>query len=423
MIGLWAVFLALQLAGALVPDKAVAQGVVKSLDAGLELTEPAEKLLGGPYDRTTDCVAIGTGMAWESVSLWDRVAKVPRIGNCRGMEERLRALSEDHLEGIDDRAYYLRYWGGYTSVFRPALALWGPAGMAAVAGAALAVGLLAMWFALGRALTPLGAAAFTLPVLISTDALVLPAGSQVHALALGIAFLGLAAVSLSVRRGLGAMTLAAVGSGAVLNYFDLINVAPLAWVLTGATGGLVALYQQGRTGRVAKATALASAGWMAGYAGAFVERWITAALAAGPRAVWKQVVELVGIRSGLSGQEAYSTVKRDLGLPTWLNLRAFFDLPLGWLVAVATLVAVVAFLALAVRRRGLAALGRYGAFVWVGLLAPFWFEVMSNHSQIHAWFTFRAVAGSLAAALAGAVVLWLWSRVPADAVGSVQETG
>ncbi|MDR1633841.1 MAG: hypothetical protein LBS27_02715 [Bifidobacteriaceae bacterium] len=403
LLGLWALFVALQFVGALVPDSAIAAKVMRSMEAGLDPAATEVNALGWPNDRSTDCVALGTGIGQAETSLVDRALKVPRLGNCRSIETDIAQVAAGEQPEV---SYYLRYWAGYASLFRPALAAWGMPGMAAVATCAFALGLLAMWSVLGRRLSVPLAAAFSLPLLIGTDALMLPGGSQVHALSMGVCFAGVAGVVLAAKRGIGRMALAAVVAGALINYFELINNAPLAWVVTAGVGGIWFLWTGAPAARVAKASAAAAVGWMLGYAGAFVERWLTAVAAAGPREALDQITQLVGIRAGLSHQSDYPTVEAQFGLATRLNIRDFFALPLGPLVFVLAVAAAAVLVVAATRRAGPGALARFAACAWTCALVPFWYEVMRNHSQMHSWFTFRAVAGGLGVILAAAVAVW-----------------
>ncbi|MDR0594834.1 MAG: hypothetical protein LBG60_16620, partial [Bifidobacteriaceae bacterium] len=209
MAGLWAVFVGLQFIGAAVPDRVIAQQIIDSAgrEGAAQITTGRDNLLGHRDDRSTDCVAFGTGLAPADLSLAERALEVPRLGNCRSIEADLAAVAVGDEVAVN---YYLRYWAGYAVVFRPALALGGVPGMVAVGIAGLVTGLFALWTALSRRLAPAVAAAFTLPVLLGSDALMTAAGSSVHALSLGVAFAGTAAVCLAGRRGLGWMTLAAV---------------------------------------------------------------------------------------------------------------------------------------------------------------------------------------------------------------------
>ncbi|GGH37569.1 hypothetical protein [Microbacterium album] len=408
---LWVAFIALQWAGAAVPDRAIAQQLTASIEQGLYERSYPPNGVGGKHDAYTDCVVAGTGLGEESMSAWERGLLVPRISSCtNGGVEQIRALARG--EDVEHHLY-LRYWAGYTVLFRPALALGGMAAMNAVSLFALACALFAMWWVLSRRTSPLVAAALTLPLLGTSDVLVTPGGSAEHALSLATAFAGVALAAWASTRGLPALFLAAVAAGAVFNFFDLLNNPNLAWVLTAAAGPLCVAFRGGTPRRMALAALSGAAGWMIGFAAAFVQRWTTAALAAGPDAALKQVVENVAVRSGLADRPD-DTVVRGLGQGTWANLAYYADMPLARVAAVAVVVAIIALLFVAARRSGARAIWMFATAALPAAVVPLWYEVMTNHSQIHSFFMYRAVPAAIGVVLAAAITALVVTRTAVE---------
>lgn len=407
LLVLWVAFIGAQLIGAAVPDRPIAQQLQQSIADGLYERSYPPNGVGGQHDAYTDCVAAGTGLGEEAMSVWERALMMPRIASCtNGGVEAINAIAagEDPAHQL-----YLRYWAGYAAVFRPALAVGGMAAMNAVALSALALGLFAMWTALSRRTSPLIAAALSLPLLLTSDVLATPGGSSEHALSLGVAFGGVAAVAWASSRGLAMIFLTSVGAGAVFNFFDLLNNPNLAWTLAAAAGALCLAARGASASSVAASAGVAAAGWMTGFAAAFIERWITAILAAGPDAALEQVVENVANRSGL-GDQSGQPVETGFGHGSWANVMFYADMPLSRIGTALVLLFTVVCLALAIRGAGRTAALTFLAAASPSLVVPLWYEVMSNHSQIHAFFMYRAIPAAAGVVLAAAVTVLLVSR-------------
>ncbi len=61
-------------------------------------------------------------------------------------------------------------------------------------------------------------------------------------------------------------------------------------------------------------------------------------------------------------------------------------------------------LVVAVRRGGWQRLGVAALLAAPALLVPAWYEVLSNHSQVHAFFTYRSVPAALGVLVAACLV-------------------
>ncbi len=132
----------------------------------------------------------------------------------------------------------------------------------------------------------------------------------------------------------------------------------------------------------------ASVSWGMGYALTWIAKWILAAAILGIRYFWRTMAV---VQYRLQGSEEdpldrIGTIQRNL--KAWLNVQD------GGIITwskVAILIFVVALLLAAWRKlkekREAAA---YLPILFVALYPYIWYLVMSNHSQIHFWYTYRA---------------------------------
>ncbi|MGQ7294982.1 hypothetical protein [Quadrisphaera sp. KR29] len=364
--------------------------------------------LGGRADRFTECVVLGYGVssADDPRSLWVRAIGGPRLEACGAGASQIRALAAGATV-LPPAAYY-RYWNGYAVITRPVLATLGVPGVRVVSGALLAAAGLAAWGALRRRAGASTACALVLPVALATNALTTPALASSHALALAAIAAGVAltAVATGSERleGWRGAAVGAGGAGALLAYTDLLTTPAASWSLCAAAAGAVALGgAAGRSGprapgapreqlpAAASAVAAAVAAWPVAYGVTWASRWVIAAAVQGP-GVFTAVREKSAER--LDGARA--SVDPSFGTPTAANTAWWLDtVPTARaLLAVAAVVVVLA-LAVAVRRRGAGALLLAAVLAAPALVVPAWYEVLSNHSQVHAFFTYRSVPAAV----------------------------
>lgn len=144
----------------------------------------------------------------------------------------------------------------------------------------------------------------------------------------------------------------------------------------------------------------ASLTWFFGYALTWISKWLLSAAILGVRYFWR-TMSVVQYRLEGSEEEPLDrigTIQRNL--KAWLNVQDGGVISWSKIALVILIVAVV----LIIRRKlkDWKTVGAYLPILFVAAYPYIWYLVMSNHSQIHYWYTYRA---QLAALFAGLVFL------------------
>jgi hypothetical protein len=324
---------------------------------------------------------------------------MPRLGSCEQGARQLARLERGEPPG--QRLEYFRYWAGYTVLTRPVLAAGGMDGMRLVAGGLFGVALLAMVLALSRTTGVRYTLALTIPLLVSSNVLSVPATAFSHALSLAATFAGVAGVAVASRYGAQPVLVAVAVSAAVFNFVDLLTTPAMPWALCAAVAATAAFTRSRRIGDACRLGLVASGVWFASYALTWVSRWVITALFLG----WGHVMDVVlGIaRFRVDGD--YREVSHGLGAAVLRNGRTWLAVPVTpeLVLAVSTLCAVGA-LALGWWRFGATQLVVAAVLAAPALVAPAWMLVLSNHSQIHDVFVYRTVPVSIGIALGACLV-------------------
>ena len=144
----------------------------------------------------------------------------------------------------------------------------------------------------------------------------------------------------------------------------------------------------------------ASLTWFFGYALTWISKWLLSAAILGVRYFWR-TMSVVQYRLEGSEEEPLDrigTIQRNL--KAWLNVQD------GGVISwskIALLILIVAVVLIIWRKlKDWKAVGAYLPILFVAAYPYIWYLVMSNHSQIHYWYTYRA---QLAALFAGLVFL------------------
>jgi hypothetical protein len=392
-------FLLLLAVGAMVPDRPIVEHLATDVRTGSYGPSGEPDGQGGRATTFTDCVAAGTGLGRPDLSVVQRAVRMPRLGSCTLGARQLQALARGrapthHLE-------YFRYWAGYSVLSRPVLAAAGMDGMRVVAGGLFVVGLLAMVLAVSRAVGTGYAWALTVPLLVSTNVLTVPATAFSHALSLAVIFGGVAAVAWASRLPGWRVLYAVVAGAAVFNFVDLLTTPAMPWALTAAVAAS-ATYVRTRLVKDAFWTGVVTSGaWFAAYAATWASRWLIAIVFLGRDHVMGVVVGTARFR--IDGDNA--SVDHRFGAAVLRNVRTWLAVPVTpSLVLGVSVVVAVAALALAWRRH--ARTGLLAALVLTApaLIAPAWMLVLSNHSQIHDVFVYRTVPTSVGIGLAACLL-------------------
>ena len=358
---------------------------------------------GLALDRYTECVAFTQGLGSDA-EFTGRVQSVTADlylapEGCEGVIERLEAVASG---GSAVATPYFRYWHGYVLLTRPLLAYTDIPTLRFTMAALLVGALTFLLVGLARTLGPWSAAAFVGPLLLASDLAVLPE-SATHAISWAAILACAAAGFWLARRGSWTIAAWALYSGAVFVFVDFLTNPPGALVVLLLAVLAVGVAQSWSLGKAVGRTALAGTMWFLGYAGTWVAKWVLSAAVLGFDAVRDNVVGMVEFR--LSGSHA--EVSQAFGAAIGKNVTMWVSQAASVKAVIAACLAICAVCLLIIARRRLADLLYLGLFVVVAGLPVVWYAAVSNHSQIHAWFTFRSLPASLAVLTAGAVGLAL----------------
>ena len=132
----------------------------------------------------------------------------------------------------------------------------------------------------------------------------------------------------------------------------------------------------------------ASLSWFLGYALTWISKWLLSAAILGVRYFWR-TMSVVQYRLEGSEEEPLDrigTIERNI--KAWLNVQDGGVISSSKIVILLLLVAVV--LILWKKLKDWKMLGAYLPTLFAASYPYIWYLVMSNHSQIHYWYTYRA---------------------------------
>jgi hypothetical protein len=181
----------------------------------------------------------------------------------------------------------------------------------------------------------------------------------------------------------GNLSVTAAALGSIFNFLDLLTNPPWQPMLL--------MFFVLAAGRRLRSAVAVLACWTAGYAGTWATKWGIAVIYGGD---WNDIWETILFR--LDGSYEQVVDHRMFASSAKIISQLAQQSGLGW-IAVAAL---TCWLLFAYR----ANVGRW-AFLSLPSLVPFmWFEVLRNHTQIHAWFAYRPAATSIGVVLAAWVL-------------------
>lgn len=422
-LALQAVFFGLTVAAAAVPSTAVlsslataaAEGRWNAVDFpsdGIGHVTPRHAF-AGVSDSYTECIAMTAGVSADVDDQLDPVTRSlswPHLGTCSNAYPAIQSLIAG--ENADQGYYYNRYWIGSAVISRPLLVLGGLGAVRVAAAAIFLVGLITASVAFARRTSWWIPTLLFVPLLLSTNIVTQTLDSYPHVLAMGVGLLGAA---LGVRLGrepAPAIVAFALIAGGTFNFVDFLLNPPVAWSLfvAGVIVGRLARDRWSVSLRsVGAALGAGTVGWMLGYLLTWATRWLLAVVAFGQSAL-DEIVGSIFIR--LSGENG-ALVIPGITMPTRRNVSFWIDtIPTAPMVATIFGAATVVALVILLLSRRWQALLLVVAVAAPALLVPIWYETLSNHSQIHMWFTYRAVPVALGIVAAAA---WLPIVVRASA--------
>jgi hypothetical protein len=277
---------------------------------------------------------------------------------------------------------YPRYWHGYRVVLDP-LTAWLP--MYPVRYLMLAALIAALtWFSF-ELLILVGAdtaLALIVPTVVLTD-LWVSWNYVADTIAQVLIFAGSAVAARAARRPHSNIILIAVVFGSLFNYVDNLVNPPWQPMLIA----FIAL----AAGRRGKETLAIVVAWFAGYSLTWASKWAIA-VAAGNS--WRDIFEVILFR--LNGDYP-GYVKHHFLAPTTKVLTFIYHdtrAAMLFLLLLPTLL-------LPIRQPN----PKRFAMLSSPILIPFvWYETLSNHTQIHTWFTYRTAASAFGVLIAAAII-------------------
>jgi len=332
-----------------------------------------------PLLWTEECTALATGLEPGGTGLHNAIQAARPISEghaCNALE-----AASANKPGVSWLPYP-RYWHGYRIIIDP-LTAWLP--MYPVRYVMLAGMIAALtWFAfeLRRLVGAEAALGFMVPTVVLSD-LWMVWNYSIYAIPIVVIFAGGAIVARKVLRLDSNLILIAAVFGSFFNYVDFLNNPPWPPMLIA----FVALAAR----RSVPETSAIVVAWFGGYALTWASKWVIA-IAAG--ASWREIFEVIVFR--LNG-DLPGYVRHNFLAPTSKVLDYLYHetrAAMLFLVLLPTLL-------LPVRWPNL---GRF-AILSSPLLIPFvWFETLSNHTQIHIWFTYRTVVSCFGILIAAAII-------------------
>lgn len=326
-------------------------------------------------DRFTDCYSLGEGLQ-PNASAIERGIMAPRPASERHACDDLQQAADD--PGSVNWERYVRYWHGYR-VYSAPLASLLPILAGKIINLAVLVAITA-FFVLQSSRLIGGAPTLWLcaPVLFMTDYVriwhVTP-----HTVSTVVILGGAGLFAMAIQKDASerALIIQAAALGSVFNFVDFLVNPP--WLPMLLAFFLVA---SGRTARIAL---LCVATWFGAYAGTWFAKWFAAYLVDPSFNIATDVLGAALFRIG--GDNA-----KVLHLPLAATVKVFANSLLSW----GMLLFVPLLFVLHTPK-----IPRF-ATAWPALIPIGWFELLSNHSQIHTPFVSRSAAAAIGVTLASA---------------------
>jgi hypothetical protein len=402
LIGIPLVGLLLVVLADLVPDRLIVDQLLIALDNGsLPREDYGTGWTGHQVDQFTDCLGLTIGLGdLPGTNMLSSAIENPTLGKCTSAVPRLEGYQAG--DGLSRSYEYYRYWHGYTVPIRPLVASVGLRGTRILTAAVLVVGILGFARSLAQRHGPVAPVVLLAPLVLTTDFADLPA-SLPHAYGV-VAILGtcwLAYVAVVSRATLWRAAVVSGFSGAVVVYTDILTTAPAGWALCVFVVTLAASTLA--TGsRLAAFSGTSAVSWIVGYGWMWFSKWILAALIYG----YDEVRRTIGanVSNRLDGE--YVDIEEGVLASTRVNVSQWWAQPLSGAVLVAIVAVIVAVWIRRIRddpggdRRVLDRLILSSA----ALIPVVWYETLRNHSQVHFWFTYRAVSVVIGIIAAASVV-------------------
>ena len=407
-------FFAVLVAAQAVPDDPIVTHLQEAIDEGTYGPTGRPDNMGSESTSFDECVAVGTGLGRPDLNPFERAARMPRIGSCSTGPEDIAALARG--EPAEHVTEYFRYWGGWTVISRPVLALWGIDALRRIAGALLVLAAGSFVVVAARRTSSMYALALTLPLLLGSNVLATPSTSLNQTISLSAAFLSPTLTMLTVRRGWRPMLIATALGAAVYNFVDLMLTPAIPWMLsTATTAAVVLLRTDGFRPAVRRAVAVAIV-WPCAFAFTWASRWAISVVLLGWDEAVTTIRDKVEFRLGGSSE----SVRDEFGVSTEVSVDYWLsNVSTARAVLIAAGVAILVALVVAVRRHGASRLWVFALLAAPATFALVWYELLRNHSQIHpgkAHMSLPVALGVVVGAAVFAATTWRRQREEMDPV-------
>lgn len=342
-------------------------------------------------DRFTDCIALSVGMRPGDTPLVAGLA-APMPVSAQPPCEELSRLAND-ISSIATWVSYERYWHGYRVYYAPMVSLF-PIYAVKLFNLAFLVGAF-LWFS-GRSREMLGSAAtigLVAPIIFLSDFLRV---WQVTPHVIGVVFIlgGAAAFSKSIQkqRSVYALLVLAAILGAIFNFIDFLVNPPWMPMLLAFFVMAGARYMSVRQ-RFTLAILVILA-WFGGYALTWFCKWLITSVVLPGHDVITDVRANIAFRIDGSNDKVSHFLFAS-SFKVWLAAILSWSLPFF----LAVLIASVRYF-----RANFFSWREFGLLAWPAAVPIVWFEILRNHSQIHAGVTSRSAAASFGVMLAAALI-------------------
>lgn len=284
--------------------------------------------------------------------------------------------------------HYPRYWHGYQVILRPVSILFQVQEVRYLG--MLAFYLLYFWSAYLVARRTSFSCAMLYVLTIASGYLGVVATCFQYLTSFYVLFAALI-VLLKRYRGIASMNVALFFFvvGMVENFFDFLTYP----IITLGIPLIVLLWMRAREEQAdfadnLKLTVQTSAAWGFGYALAWVAKWILAAVILGVRYFWRS---LTTAKYRMLGNEEepidrIGTIRKNL--KAWMNVQD--EGLITWSKVVLLILVIAIVLVLVKKLMDKRTIGACLPMLLVAVYPYLWFLVLSNHSQIHFWYTYRS---------------------------------
>jgi len=397
------VFFGLLVAAQSVPDKVIADNLAVAIKNGSYGPDGLSDRMGGSSDTFTECIVAATGLGHEGENVFVRAAYMPRLGSCTGGAKPILEFAQGNALPNGVVSGYFKYWAGYVVVTRPVIALFGLTGMRIVAGAMLLFSAILAVVVLGRRTSMWAAAGLLLPLGLASNLMSTPSTSFSQAFSISFMFLGVALTAWGAAKSM-KWTIFAVGlSAALFCYVDLLTTPAIPWAFCTVVAAGVTFAKTRALRPTLAVGVIAAAVWIIGFAGTWISRWVFAAMFLGVRTTYKYVVGNIEFRTG--GDHA--NVRHVLFAPTEANWVYWTThVPTAIFVLVAAGIVIALALVMTWRIHGVRTVAAWPLLALSAVVVIVWYEVLNNHSQIHAFFVYRGYPAMVGVLLFAALMLW-----------------